>query len=58
MIFKINVPVPSKLELFLAKIFGKRRVGQCLDSCVEIYTWRGRSYVTKQWIDENYGVEK
>lgn len=53
-IFKFAIPVPSKLELLLAKIFGKRTVSNCMDTFVETYHWNGKMYVTKNWIDENW----
>jgi len=54
MVFKFDIPVPSKLELLLAKTFGKKRHSSCMDSHIITYTWRGKTYVTKQWIDKDW----
>ena len=51
---EFDIPVPSWFELTLAKVFGKKYQGQCMDSCIRGYKWRSKFYITKQWADENW----
>lgn len=45
MIFKIQILIPDKIELFLAKCFGVRQKRYCLNSWVETVFWRNKFYV-------------
>jgi hypothetical protein len=42
----MNVPEASKVELFFARLFGKRQEARYGDTTVIGYHWRGRLYIT------------
>ena len=38
---------PGKIEIFLAKLFGKKEIMDDAEGLVEFYVWRKKFYVTK-----------
>lgn len=56
MSFNIKIPIPKQLELFMARIFGEYLHKSCMESHISGYKWRGKIYITKQWIEEGENV--
>jgi hypothetical protein len=53
----IDIPIPSKIELLLARLFGEYFHKSCMDSHISGYKWRGKTYLTKTWTDEDYQLD-
>ena len=49
-----KIKVPTKLEMLIVKIFGKKYRGQCMDAVIEGYYYKGKAYITKNYIDPDW----